>query len=319
MPKVASTMDTRPLGSTGFEVTAVCIGCSPLGMPGMYGSDTGFDDAVRCVHAMLDGPFNFIDTSNGYGDSERQIGRALQERDGIPDGVLLATKVDPAPSSADFSGDRVRASVAESLDRLGVDHLDLVHLHDPERISFEEAMGAGGAVEALVALRDEGLIGSLGVAGLDGALLQRFVETGAFEVVLSHNQFTLIDQSAADLFEVAVARGVAVLNAAPYGGGMLAKGPDVVPMYCYGIDNDNLRQRAREMLAVCERHGVPLAAAALQFSLRDERITSTVIGITKPERLAETERLATLAVPEQLWEDLAPFVAGSIREDLGLG
>lgn len=302
---------TRQLGRTGLQVSPICIGTSPLGLPELYGSGMDFDGAVACMHAILDGPFNFIDTSNGYGDSERQIGRALEQRSGLPPDFVLATKVDPAPGSSDFSGARVRESVAESLERLGVDRLELVHLHDPERVPFKEAVASGGALEALVALRDEGTISHLGVAGLDAKLLRRYLDTGEFEVVLIHNQYTLIEQSAEPLFDHALAMGVAVLNAAPYGGGMLAKGPDVVPLYCYGIDSEDIRRRARAMQAACDRAGVPLAAAALQFSLRDERVTSTVVGVSRPERVAETQRLAAWPIPAELWDELQPFISAS--------
>jgi D-threo-aldose 1-dehydrogenase len=299
-------LSRRPLGGTGLAVTPVCIGTSTLGFPALYRNELTADDAVATARAILDGPFNFVDTSNGYGDSERYIGSAIAEG-GLPPDVLLATKVDPAPGSTDFSGRRVRESLNESLDRLGLDSLQLVHLHDPERVSFEEATGRGGAVEALVALRDEGLISHLGVAGVDCGLLSRYLDLDVFDVVLVHNQFTLISQAASALINDAFGRGVAVLNAAPYGGGMLAKGPDVIPTYCYVIDDERIRQRARAMEAICREAEVPLAAAALQFSMRDERIASTVVGVSRPSRLEETTRLATWSIPEPVWEALLPF------------
>jgi D-threo-aldose 1-dehydrogenase len=305
-------VERRPLGRTGWHVTPICIGTSPLGLPGHYLKDPRLDDPIGSLLAVLDGPFNFIDTSNGYGDSEKQIGQALERRRGLPPDVLLATKVDPAPGSSDFSGRRVRASVAESLERLGLDRLELVHFHDPERVPFDEAMAPGGAVEALVALRDEGIINHLGVAAYDSELLRRYLETGHFEVVLSHNQFTLIEQSATSLFDDAVALGVAVLNAAPYGGGMLAKGPGAVPLYRYRVDREDYRRRAKAMEEVCTEAGVPLAAAALQFSTRDPRVTSTVVGISRPDRVAETERMASWPIPDDLWDALRPFIEGEI-------
>ncbi len=111
------------------------------------------------------------------------------------------------------------------MERLGVDHLALLHLHDPERISFAEAMAPGGPVEAMRELVAEGLVDHLGVAGGPIELLRRFVATGFFEVVLTHNRWTLLDQSAGPLLDDCDAAAVAVLNGAPFGGGMLAKGP----------------------------------------------------------------------------------------------
>ena len=297
----------RPLGKTGLSVTSLCIGTSPLGnFPAQYGYEVSTENAVATILRVFDGPLNFIDTSNNYGDgeSERRIGLALTEGGGLPTGFVLATKVDPAPGSEDFSGDRVRASVAESLGRLGVDRLQLVYLHDPERMSFAEATSAGGAVEALVKLRAEGVIEHLGVAGGPIDLMRQYLATEAFEVVISHNRYTLVDQSARPLIADASERGVAFVNAAPYGGGMLVKGPDLHPNYCYSEASSDIRDRVRAMQRACEAHDVPLAAAALQFSLRDERVASTIVGMSDPKRIDQTLELAQWPIPTELWAEL---------------
>jgi D-threo-aldose 1-dehydrogenase len=296
----------RPLGSTGLTVPPLCIGTSAIGnIPGIYGYEVEVDQALRTLRAVFDGPIRFLDTSNGYGggESEKRIGAVLREIGGVPDGFLLSTKVDP-DATGDFSGRRVRESVAESMDRLGMDHLPLVFLHDPERITFEQATAGGGPVEALVQLKKEGLIGHLGVAGGPVDMLQRFVELGMFEAVITHNRFTLLDRSAGPLLDQCAAAGVALLNAAPFGGGMLAKGPDSAPRYAYRMASDPVRESAVAMQSACERAGVPLPAAALRFSMRDPRIVSTIVGITRPERLAATLELAATPIPDELWTEL---------------
>jgi D-threo-aldose 1-dehydrogenase len=302
----------RRLGATGIAVTPICVGTSPLAsMARLYGYDVDEDRAIATVEAAFAGPLDFVDTSNGYGEhgeSELRIGAAIRRAGGLPAGIVLATKVDPAPGSDDFSGDRVRASFAESLERLGVDRVPLLHLHDPERISFEEGVAPGGPVEALVALRDEGLVDRIGVAGGPVPLLQRYLDTGAFDVVLSHNRYTLLDRSAAGLFARAAAAGTGVINAAPYGGGMLAKGPEVQTKYAYGERDDRVAQAARAMGEACARHGVPLAAAALQFSMRSADVHSTVVGVSSPERIAQTVELASVAIPDELWAELETLV-----------
>ena len=301
-------LERRRLGNTSLEVTSVCFGTSPLaGMAFLYGYGVEEDQAVATVEAAFASPINFIDTSNGYGsegESERRIGRAIANAGGLPEGYVLATKVDPAPGSRDFSGARVRASLEESMERLGLDHLQLLHLHDPERISFEEGTAPGGPLEALIALRDEGLVDYLGVAGGELAVVRQYVETGAFDVVLNHNRYTLLDRSAESLYEDARARGMGVLNAAPYGGGMLVKGPDAQPKYAYGNRDDVFRDAALAMAAACERHGVPLAAAALQFSVRSPLVDSTVVGMSSPERLEQTLSLLATPIPGELWTEL---------------
>jgi D-threo-aldose 1-dehydrogenase len=305
-------MQTRPFGKTGLSVTPLCVGTSALGsFPAQYGYEVSTEQAVATMRRVFEGPVNFIDTSNEYGngDSERRIGKALADAGGLPAGFVLATKVDPVPGTTDFSGARVRASVAESLERLGVGRLQLVYLHDPEKISFEEATAPGGAVEALVQLRDEGVIEHLGVAGGPIDLMRRYLATEVFDAVISHNRYTLVDQSALPLIEGAATRGVAFVNGAPYGGGMLVKGPDVQPKYCYQPASAATIDRVRAMQRACESYEVPLAAAALQFSLRDGRIASTIVGMSDPERIDQTLRLAEWPIPGQLWDELEPLAA----------
>ncbi|AYG05395.1 aldo/keto reductase [Gryllotalpicola protaetiae] len=296
-------------------MTALCVGTSPLAsMKRLYGYDVSDERAASTLDAVFDGPIRFIDTSNGYGEdgsAERRIGAAIAARSGLPADIVLATKVDPDPETGAFDGARVRASYEESLERLGVDRVPLLHLHDPERISFDEAVAPGGAVEALVALKEAGAVDFIGVAGGPVDLLQQYLDTEAFDVVLSHNRYTLLDRSAQRLFEGAHERGIGVINAAPYGGGMLAKGPDTQSKYGYGERDDRIADAARAMQAACERYGVPLAAAALQFSLRAAFVDSTVVGVSSPERVAETVGFATLELPDELWPELESLVPPS--------
>jgi D-threo-aldose 1-dehydrogenase len=304
-------MKKKPLGKTGLLVTPLCVGTSALGnFPAQYGYEVSTERAVATLHRVFESPVNFIDTSNEYGkgESERRIGRVLAERGGLPEGFVLATKVDPLPGSSDFSGERVRASVGESLERLGLERLQLVFLHDPEKITFEEATAAGGAVEALVRLRDEGSIEHLGVAGGPIDMMLQYLRIGIFEVVISHNRYTLIDQSAEPLLKEAAEAGIGFINAAPYGGGILVKGPDVVPKYCYQPASESTLHRVQQMKTLCQEHNVPLPAAALQFSMREERIASTIVGITEPERIEQTLELAEWAIPKALWEKLEPLI-----------
>src|SRR5260370_24472489 len=130
-------------------------------------------------------------------------------------------------------------------------------------------MQPGGPVEVLQRCKEEGLIAHLGVAGGPIELMIRFVETGLFEAGISHNRFTLLNREAEPFWEVCARRGAAAVNAAPYGSGLLAKGPVAYPRYMYGQASPALRQRARHMEKACKRYAVPLAAAARDISLLD--------------------------------------------------
>ena len=297
----------RAIGSTGLRVTSLCIGTAPLGdMPDTFTYSVPEERAIATLRAALASPITFLDTAANYGNgtAERRIGVVLRELGGVPAGRVIATKADRDMATGDFSGDQMRRSVEESLKRLGLARLPLVYIHDPEHTTFEAVMSRGGALEALQRLQGEGLIEHLGISGGPIDMLIRYVETGQFVAVETHNRYTLLNRSAAPLLDVAARRNVAVVNAAPYGSGLLAKGPDAFARYAYQPAPPALLERARKVADVCAAAGVPLAAAALQFSLRDPRVTSTVVGMTRPERLDQTLMLAGYPSPDDLWPRL---------------
>jgi D-threo-aldose 1-dehydrogenase len=289
------------------KVSRVAVGGTPLGsLPSAYGHPVEREAAVATVQRVLESPVNVIDTSNEYsdGESERRIGEALRRIGGVPPGFVLATKADPVRGSADFTGERVRESLLESARRLGVGHFKLFHLHDPERFDFAHMARPGGAIDAMVALREEGLVGAIGVAGGDINEMRRYADTGVFDVVLNHSQYTLLDQSANELVDHVIAAGMAFINAAPYGSGLLAKPTSPTAHYRYRPADDMIAARARRLDEICRRHGVALAAAALQFSTRDPRITTTVVGVSTPERVEQLIANDNAALPDALWPEL---------------
>ena len=304
----------RPFGRSGFSVPPVSVGCAPLGdMPEAFAYGVSEADAVATVRAALDSPIPSIDTAALYGDgeSERRIGLVLRERGGLPADAFLETKQGRDPKDNDYSGETVKRRMERSLDLLGLDRIEVVYLHDPEWTTFEAAMAPGGPVEVLQGFKAQGVIGHLGVAGGPIPIEIRYVETGLFDAVITHNRYTLLNRSADPLLTLAHERGLAVLNAAPYGSGMLAKGADAYPRYAYQQASGEMVDRVRRIAAICERHGVPVPAVALQFSTRDPRICTTIVGMSKPERLAQTVEYLATPIPAAVWDDLAevPFDA----------
>jgi D-threo-aldose 1-dehydrogenase len=165
-------------------------------------------------------------------------------------------------------------------------------------------MAPGGAVEALVAMKEQGLATAIGISGGPVGMLQRFVETDLFDALVTHNRFTLLDRSADALLDASAARNVGVTNAAPYGAGILTGDPRLADRYGYRPIHPEVRAAYDRMRALCDEAGVEIAAAALQFSMREPRVHATIVGPGRIERIAETERWATAAIPEDLWPAL---------------
>lgn len=295
------------LGRTGLRVTELCAGGSVLGsMPGVFGYDLPEEQAVATVREVFLSPVRFLDTASGYsdGESERRIGLAIRDHGGLPSGFVLASKADRDPVTGNFDGAQVRRCLERSLTLLGLSSIPLYYLHDPEHVGFETTMARGGAVEALLALKEEGLIGHVGVAAGPVGLLARYVRTGLFDVVLTHNRHTLVDDSASELIDLAVQYEMGIVNAAPFGGGILAKGPVQQRTYAYRPAPAAILNRILVMQEICSQANIDLAAAALQFSTRDPRVHSTVVSFSSPERVRAAIGLATQPIPADVMREL---------------
>ena len=301
-------MKRHPIGATGLEVTEIGFGSSGLGsMPDTYGYAVDEDRARATVRAMFDSPVNLLDTSNIYGTgrSEERIGAVIRERGGLPEGFVISTKLDRDAETGRFDASRARRSIEESLERLGVDHVQILHLHDPEHApNLEEITAKGGALDELLRMKEEGLTRAVGLAMGRLDMMVPLLRDWPFDVLMSHNRYTLLNRSADAMFEEAQARGIAILNAAPYASGVLAKGSAAMPLIAYQPATEEQLVPVRRIEAACARHGVPVGAVALQFSSRDQRIASTVPGVTRPDSVAETIEWATTQIPADLWREL---------------
>jgi len=298
----------RPFGRTGLSVSAITAGGGPIGgMPKLFGYDVPERQGIDLVRKLLHSSIRAVDTSNGYSDgkSEQRIGVAIREEGGLPADFLVATKVDAR--DGDYSGRRIRDSVKESQDRLGMDILPLVQLHDPEFHPVEQFGLPGGAVEALVALQDEGIIGHLGVAGGHTPTLHRMLDLGVFEVLLTHSRLTFLDRGADDLIDRAKEEGIGVANAAVLGGGLLAK-RNAKPLYGFRPARPEILAAAAQLHDLAHELDVSLPDAAVQLSLRDPRIDTTVVGFSRPERIATLLSSLEQNIPEQFWDRAAELM-----------
>jgi len=281
-------------------------------MPDTYGYGVDEERAKETVRAIFAGPANFLDTSRnyGFGRSEERIGAFIRERGGLPEGFVLSTKLDRDMQSGRFDASRARRSLEESLEALGLDRIHLLHLHDPEHAaSLQEVTGPNGAVAELFRMKEEGLAEAVGLAAGKVDVMMPILRDWDFDALITHNRFTLTNRHAEAMIDFARARGIAVLNAAPYSGGVLAKGSGSYPRYVYQEASAGMLDPVRRIEAICARHKVPPGAAALQSSMRDERITSTICGVSKPERVRQTLEWAAWPIPDQVWDELTalPF------------
>ena len=204
-------LSLRPLGPTGLQVTPICVGAAPLGdMPETFAYSAPEEQALETIRATFAGPINFLDTAAiyGFGESERRIGVVIREMGGLPDGFVLATKGDRDPDTGDFSGEQFKRSIDGSLERLGLDHLQYVYIHDPEHSTFEKVMGPGGPLEVLQSFKEQGVIGHIGMSGGPIGMLMRYIETGLFSAVETHNRYTLINRSAEPLLDLCAQMGL---------------------------------------------------------------------------------------------------------------
>lgn len=307
----------RTLGARGPEVTRLGLGCAPLG--NLY-SAISDDDAIATVDAAWQAGMRFFDTAPLYGQglSEVRLGRALRGR--ARDEYVLATKVGrllrevpegPAPSIfvdapalepvRAYSREDTLRSIEESLDRLGLDRIDVVHVHDPDD---HEDEAISGAFPALIDLRDQGVVRAVGCAMNQWQMLDRLVERVDLDCVLLAGRYTLLDRSGADrLLPRCIERGVGVIIGGVFNSGLLVD-PDHNPTYDYEAAPPELVRRTRAMREACERHGVGLPAAALQFALRHQAVTSVIVGARSGNEVRADVTDAQLVVPDGLWDEL---------------
>jgi D-threo-aldose 1-dehydrogenase len=294
--------------SNDLSITNICFGTSALGnMPETYGYEVDPSEAEETIQAIFQSPINFMDTSRNYGmgRSEQLIGNVLKKIGGKPTNFVLATKIDRDMTTDVLDADVTRRSFDESIQALGTDQIDILHLHDPEHCKdVKDITKPGGALDALFKIKDEGLVNLVGLAMGDIDLMEKIIPNWPFDVLINHNRYTLLNRQADKLFDLAHEKGIKIFNAAPFCGGILAKGTSKTKKLVYQNVPEKALLPIVEIEKICNQFDIPLGAAALQFSIRDKRISSTIIGITKTERIIQTMEWATIPIPQEAWNKL---------------
>ena len=278
------------------------------------------DEAHRVVEAAWQAGIRFFDTAPlyGHGLAEQRLGAVLRAKP--REEFVLATKVGrllradapPEPGQAykgvppvnptyDFSYDGVMRSVEESLARLGLDRVDVLHIHDPDE-HFEEALA--GAYRALDRLRAEGTIRAVGAGMNQAEMLVRFAREADFDCFLLAGRYTLLDRTgAAELLPLCVEKSIAIIAGGVFNSGILAN-PRPGTTFNYQQAPPQLVDRALRMQEICARHGVELKAAAIQFPLRHPAVASVLTGCRSVREVEENVRMFQAPIPSSLWDEL---------------
>lgn len=305
------------LGRSGVTVTKLGLGTSPLGG---LSAPVDEDEARTALEVAWEAGIRFFDTAPHYGtgQSERRLGAFLADRPRAE--FAVCTKVgrllvpgDAPPGDwgfygdpglvrvNDYSAEGVYRSLADSLQRSGLDAFDVVLIHDPDH-HWEQAVT--GAYPALERLRAEGAVRAIGAGMNQVEMLTRFVTETDIDCLLLAGRYSLLDRSAADeLLPLCASRGVGVLVGGVFNSGILAN-PAPGAGYNYAPASDDVLRRAQTLAARCAAHGVPLAAAAMRFPLRHPAVTGVVIGARSAKQVTGNVVNARVAIPEELWAEL---------------
>ena len=335
---MAEVTARRRLGTTSVEVTELGFGGASIGELFVRVSEAA---AQATLTTAWDAGIRYYDTAPWYGRglSELRTGAALRERDRAS--FALSTKVgrwlrpatqegfDGAPWIGgspnevvfDYTYDGIMRSVEQSRMRLGITRFDIAwihdldHLyHDPPTIEAHLRDLAGSGWRALDELRSSGQIGGFGAGINDLGLIPRFLDIGEIDAFLIAMPYTLLDQDVLDEeFPRCVERGIGFVIGAVFASGILAKGPVPGGRYAYADPSPEVLEKTRRIAAVCDRHGVPLPAAALQFPLGHPAVASVIPGASSPAQQARNVEWFQTPIPAALWAELKH--EGLLRSD----
>ena len=312
-------LELRQIGTTDLNVTCLGLGGAPMG--GLF-SPVGAQTAADTVRRGYELGIRFFDTAplygrgkserfygEGLGDFERdsfvlssKVGRVLNAKNEAADADDIYVEVPPYDVVFDFSRDGVLRSIEESIERLGLERLDIALIHDPDD-HWEQAIGE--AFPTLAELRSQGVIGAIGAGMNQWEMPTRFAREGDFDCFLLAGRYTLLDHSGLEEFlPLCESKQISVILGGPYNSGVLASdlGPDTT--YFYQRTPPEVLERAKQVKAVCDSHHVPLKAAALQFGLAHPAVAATIPGPRTPDEVEENVTLAGHQIPTSLWSDL---------------
>lgn len=295
-------MPVRRLGRTGLQLSALGLGGG--GIANLYRL-LNDEEAVAVIHAALDHGIRYIDTAPVYGAgmSERRIGLALERH---PAGAecIVATKIGLVSGEFDFSFEATLRSVEASRERLRLERIPLIQIHELHPAIWDAVMAPHGTLAALRHLRETGIVEHIGMTSSDGATLQRALTCDVFETLFVWRHFHLLDDTLRPILDEAARRGIGVIIGTPFAGGILASGTGPGANYFYRPAPEEIQARVRPIEHLCRSFGVPLRAVALQFCLRHPAVACVVAGADTPAQVAENVHALAEQIPEDLWTHL---------------
>jgi len=297
-PRLESStpMNHRPLGRTGLNLPVLSFGASSLGQEFRQ---VEVAEAIRSVHVALDLGMNFIDTSPFYGRgmSECLLGVALR---GVPrDSYILGTKLGRySGTHFDFSARRVVESVDISLERMRVDHLDIMLCHDLEFVEMQQIVDE--TLPALRKIQQSGKVRFIGISGYPMNIFKYVLERTDLDVVLSYNHYTLQNTMLADLVPYLKSKNVGIMNAAPFSARLLTN----APLPPWHKATPLVRETCRKAAEHCEKHGVDIAQLALQYSIANEDLATCIVGSANPENVRKWAEWAGQPIDQKLLDEV---------------
>ena len=313
-------MRTKRLGRTEMQVPVVGIGTAFTGIPTQNDTAVEVDEGhrrldeelgVRTLVAAIDAGCTFIDTAVLYnrGLSESMIGEALRERPSAKDRITVTTKAGRSHIGYDFRFDAILRSVERSLERMGLDRLEIVYIHDAMGQPMDEVLSDEGALGALRHLQGQGIIKHLGTACNNPPTNLEYIKTGEFDAAVIADCWSLINHIAAREISAEAARhDVGLVGATPLERGLLVTGPRKDTKYLNRIFPQDCLDHVSIIQRLCARYDVSMLAVALQWCTRHPQVASVIPGARIPEEAESCLAAAELEIPGELWDELEPLL-----------
>ena len=312
-------MRRKRLGRTDLQLPTVGIGTAWIGVPTQNDTALEVDEdrpldlelGARTLVAAIDAGCEFFDTAVLYnrGLSETMIGEALRQRPSAKDRITVTTKAGRSRMGYDFSFDGILRSVEQSLERMGLERLPIVYVHDAMGQPMAEVLSDRGALGALRQLQSQGIIDHIGTACNNPPTNLEYIKTGEFDAAVIADCWSLINMIAErEIFAAAAQHDVGLVGATPLERGLLVTGPQANAKYLNRVFGQDCLDHVSQIQRLCQRFDIPMIAVALQWCTRHPQVASVIPGARIPEEAESCLAAARVDIPDQLWDELSPLL-----------